>query len=166
MSHDEPDFLREVDAALDRPNPFAAVLALVQQRFETDSGTIHMLAVDGLLRLEAYVEGLPAAVLDSIKEVPVGKGMAGLAVSRGEPVTACNLQTDRTGDVRPGARQTDLRGSIVVPILLGDEAVGALGVANQAERSFSPGETALLLEVGRHIARMTPPDNRSSGRTP
>ncbi len=166
MPHDEPDFLREVDAALTRPDPFASVLALIQERLDTDSGTIHMLAADGLLRLEAYVEGLPAAVLDTIKEVPVGKGMAGLAVSRREPVTACNLQTDRTGDVRPGARQTGLRGSIVVPILRGDEAVGALGVANQAERSFSPAETQLLLEVGRHIARIAPTEVRSTGRTP
>ena len=34
---------------------------------------------------------------------------------RAEPVTACNLQTDTSGDVRPGARATGLQGSICVP---------------------------------------------------
>ena len=46
--------------------------------------------------------------------------------------------------MRPGARQTGLRGAIVVPILRGEEAVGALGVANQQERTFRAEETRLL----------------------
>ena len=37
-------------------------------------------------------------VLATIATIPVGKGMAGLAVERGRPVDACNLQTDASGD--------------------------------------------------------------------
>jgi len=39
-----------------------------------------------------------------------------------------------------------------VPILRGEEAVGALGVANRRPRDFTPAEVALLTEVGRAIA--------------
>ena len=98
-----------------------------------DSGTIHLLGDDGVLHLKAASAGLPQVVLDTIKDVPVGKGMAGLAVERKEPVNACNIQTDATGDVRPGARATGLQGSVVVPMLRGDDAIGALGVANRGE---------------------------------
>jgi GAF domain-containing protein len=78
--------------------------------------------------------------------------MAGLAVERGEPVTACNIQTDGSGDVRPGARATGLAGAIVVPILEGERPVGALGIANRAERTFSEAEVAELVAAGRRLA--------------
>ena len=45
--------------------------------------------------------------------------MAGLAVERMEPVTACNIQTDESGDVRPGARSTGIGRAIVVPTFHG-----------------------------------------------
>jgi signal transduction protein with GAF and PtsI domain len=78
--------------------------------------------------------------------------MAGLAVERKQPVNACNIQTDSSGDVRPGARATGLQGSIVVPMLRGTEAVGALGIANRTERTFTDSEAEDLLEVGRVLA--------------
>jgi GAF domain-containing protein len=99
---------------------------------------------------------MPPPVLDVIRVIPVGKGMAGLAAERRAPVTACNLQTDTSGDVRPGAKATGLEGAICVPILDGEAAIGALGVANRAEREFTPEEQALLLELGRAIAGARP----------
>jgi GAF domain-containing protein len=78
--------------------------------------------------------------------------MAGLAVERGAPVDTCNLQSDATGNVKPGARATGMEGAIVVPIFKGEKAVGALGIANRATRTFSAEETALLMEAGRTIA--------------
>jgi L-methionine (R)-S-oxide reductase len=87
-----------------------------------------------------------------VRLVPIGKGMAGLAVERGEPVDTCNLQTDATGNVKPGARATGMEGAIVVPIFEGTKAVGALGIANRATRTFNAEETALLIEAGRVIA--------------
>jgi L-methionine (R)-S-oxide reductase len=130
-------------------------LARILRHFAADSGTIHVLGDDGVLHLRAASAGIPGAVLDTVRRVPVGKGMAGLAVERRQPVSACNIQTDATGDVRPGARATGLQGSIVVPILQGDEAIGALGVANQRERTFTEEETELLLAAGRMLARFS-----------
>jgi GAF domain-containing protein len=105
-----------------------------------------------MLHLRAAAGGLPEAMLAIVRTIPVGKGMAGLAVERAVPVTACNLQTDQSGDVRPGARATGMEGAIVVPVLAGERAVGALGIANRLERTFTQEETALLLETGRRMA--------------
>lgn len=129
----------------------SAALARIVDAFAADSGTIHVLGSDGLLHLLAASRGMPDAVLAIIRTIPVGKGMAGLAVARGEPVTACNIQTDASGDVRPGARATGLAGSIVVPIVDGETVVGALGVANRAERTFDAGEVERLLAEGRKL---------------
>jgi len=67
-------------------------------------------------------------------------------------VGACNIQTDASGDVRPGARATGMEGAVVVPIFDGEKATGALGIANRVARTFSSAETALLIEVGRALA--------------
>ena len=127
--------------------------APILARLRADSGTIHLLGDDGVLHLKAASAGIPQVVLDTIKDVPVGKGMAGLAVERKQPVNACNIQTDTTGDVRPGARVTGLQGSVVVPMLRGNDAIGALGVANRSERTFTAAEESLLVEIGRVLAR-------------
>jgi len=131
---------------------YTAALQSIISHFRADSGTIHMLESEGVLHLKAASQGLPEAVLAAVRLVPVGKGMAGLAVERGVPVDTCNLQSDATGNVKPGARATGMEGAIVVPIFKGEKAVGALGIANRATRTFSPEETALLMEAGRTIA--------------
>ena len=131
---------------------YSEALDLTIAHFRADSGTIHMLESDGVLHLKAASKGLPEAVLAIVRRVPVGKGMAGLAVERAEPVGACNIQTDASGSVRPGAKLTGMEGAVVVPIFQGEKAVGALGIGSRTERTFSADETALLIEVGRAIA--------------
>lgn len=138
---------REPDAAqLDR------ALQTIVEAFDSDTGTVHLLGADGLLHLAAATSGIPEAVRETIARIPVGKGMAGLAVARGRPVDACNIQTDATGDVRPGARATGLSGAVVVPIFRGSEVVGALGIGTRHERSFTEREIAELLAQARNLA--------------
>ena len=120
--------------------------------YTADSGTIHLLEADGLLHLKAASAGIPEFVLQTVRTVPIGKGMAGLAVERATPVTACNIQLDTSGDVRPGAKLTGLEGAIVVPMLHQGRAKGALGIANRAERTFTDDEQQLLLAIGEHLA--------------
>jgi L-methionine (R)-S-oxide reductase len=143
--------LEQIRMALDAGN-LDEVLRLTMEHFRADTGTIHLLESDGVLHLKAASSGIPQPVLEAVRLVPIGKGMAGLAVERKEPVSVCNLQTDASGAARPGAKATGMEGALVVPVLAGARAVGALGIANRAPRTFTPEETALLLDVGRAIA--------------
>ena len=128
------------------------VLRLTMAHFHADTGTIHLLEADGVLHLKAASAGIPESVLKAVERVPIGKGMAGLAVERGEPVSVCNLQADASGNARPGAKATGMEGALVVPILLGEKAVGAFGIANREARTFTPEETAELIDIGRAVA--------------
>ena len=74
-----------------------AQLEEVIRHFSADTGSIHLIE-DGMLVLKAHV-GLPDKVVQIVSLVPIGKGMAGLAAERNEPVSTCNIQTDRTGNV-------------------------------------------------------------------
>jgi signal transduction protein with GAF and PtsI domain len=143
------EFLAEIQTAVSAEDGWNKALALVMKQFGAESGTIHLLGEGGLLHLKAASAGIPEFVLDKVRTIPVGKGMAGLAVERKEPVTTCNIQTDTSGDVRAGAKATGLQGSLVVPILRDGAAVGALGIANQRERTFTEAETEWLLRAGR-----------------
>jgi L-methionine (R)-S-oxide reductase len=125
------------------------VLQLTIDHLGAETGTIHRLGPDGLLHLEARAGNIPAELLPVIQTIPVGKGIAGLAVERKAPVDLCNLQTDNSGAARPGAKRTGVKGSICVPIMAGERAVGALGVGTGEERQFREDETQLLLAVGR-----------------
>jgi len=145
----ENAFLDAVRKAADDPSQ---VLDLTLVHFSAETGTLHELGADGQLHLRAWAGGIPEPLLDVIQIIPVGKGIAGLAVQRKEPVNLCNLQTDTSGDVRPRARETGALGSICVPMMAGEDAVGALGIATTREREFSDDEIALLMKVGQVLA--------------
>jgi L-methionine (R)-S-oxide reductase len=128
-----------------------AELERIIRRFGADTGTIHLLQ-DGTLILKAHA-GIPPQVVQIVASVPVGKGMAGLAAERNEPVSTCNLQIDTTGDVKPGARQTGVNGAIVVPIRdRAGSAVGALGIGVHRDYEYSAAETAQLLDEASRLA--------------
>jgi L-methionine (R)-S-oxide reductase len=131
-------------------------LALIIQHFGCDSGAMHLLGEDGMLHLKANGPGMPDFVLEKIRIIPPGKGMAGLCIERNEPVDSCNIQTDTTGNVQEGAKPTGLQGSIVVPIRSSSgtdaPAIGTLGIATMKERTFTEAEINELLEYATILA--------------
>jgi putative methionine-R-sulfoxide reductase with GAF domain len=88
-----------------------------------------------------------------VQVIPIGKGMAGIAAMRREPVQVCNLQSDASGVVRPGAKLTQMEGSLAAPMLDGDRLCGVFGIAKPVPYEFTPAEQQLLLAVGAAIAR-------------
>jgi L-methionine (R)-S-oxide reductase len=127
------------------------VLQLVLTAYQSETGTIHRLdAGKQLLHLAAQI-GMPPFLMDTIKTIPVGKGIAGETVARGGPVTICNLQTDTSGVAKPGAKQTGVGGALCVPLRAGGHIVGTLGVGTQRTHEYSAAETQTLEEIGRII---------------
>ena len=111
------------------------------------SGTIHLYQ-DGGLRLAAAVN-IPPPVQQVVAWVPRGKGMAGLALERREPILTCNLKEDQTGNVKPGAKAVDARAAVAIPV---DDAAGGVravvGIAFLEERGFSPADLEQLQRSG------------------
>lgn len=140
----------------ERAARLGSVLDDLLQHFQCSAGTIHLLAESGLLELAAQ-RGLPEVVVAKITAIPVGKGMAGIAAERREPVQVCNLQTDTSGVVRPGARDTKMEGSVAAPMIRSDGACkGTLGIAKPVPYEFTPEECDLLMKVGALIAAHSP----------
>ena len=101
----------ETRLAIDGPSEAAlhAILDRLLSTFGCSVGTVHRLDRDtGMLRLCVH-RGLPAALLERVQLIPIGKGMAGLAAERRVPVQVCNLQTDTSGAAKPAAKETGMR---------------------------------------------------------
>jgi len=127
-------------------------LRAVLMAFHSETGTIHLL--DGekqLLHLTAQV-GLPPQMLDLVKTIPVGKGIAGQTVAQNKSVTICNLQTDTSGVAKPGARQSGVGGALCVPIRKDNKIVGTIGIGTMRTHEYTPEETQRLEGVANLIA--------------
>jgi len=128
------------------------VLSDVISSFGCTTGTIHFLeATTSLLKLEAQI-GIPAFLISKLSVIPIGKGMAGIAAERRQPVEMCNLQTDDSGVARPSAKETKVEGSIVVPMMLNDILYGTLGIAKPVPYDFTKEEVTDLLKIGEEMS--------------
>jgi GAF domain-containing protein len=135
-------------------------LRIVLAEFRSETGTIHRLdAEKQSLYLVAQV-GLPPQMLEIVKTIPVGKGIAGQVIAQGRPVTMCNLQTDTSGVARPGAKQTGVGGALCVPLRHGEAIVGTIGIGTTRPHEYTPEETRLLEEIGQiigtHLSKSQP----------
>jgi hypothetical protein len=142
----------KVQAGGGRETVLAGALDAVLAHFHSETATLHRLAADGQTLHLLAQKGLPPQLLDLVKTIPVGKGIAGQVVAQAKPVTICNLQTDTGGVARPGARETGVGGALCVPVRQDGVIVGTLGIGTQREYEYTPGETALLEEAGRILA--------------
>jgi L-methionine (R)-S-oxide reductase len=107
------------------------------------AGTVHI-RQDGDLMLRAAVN-IPPPVAAIVRVVPKGKGMAGLAFERDAPVSTCNLKTDSTGDVRPGAKAVNANAAVAIPIHDAQgEIRGVVGIAYMGEREMAADELERL----------------------
>lgn len=131
---------------------WARFLAEAIAEFGCTTGTLHRLdPADGLLKLVA-AQAIPPQLIPVIGTIPVGKGIAGAAAERQEPVELCNLQTDKSGVAKPGAAQTQVQGSIAVPVMLGSTLRGTLGIGKLVPYEFSTEEKERLLSIARQAA--------------
>lgn len=134
-----------------------AAVSVVAAAFKAETATLHAVdpATDPAMPDLALVaqRGLPEAVLEKVQRIPYGRGMAGICAVRKAPVTVCNLQTDETGVVRPGARETGVAGAIVIPVLGdGDRLLGTLGIGMHAEHVYSDDEQHVLQDCAARLA--------------
>ncbi|HEX2678033.1 MAG TPA: GAF domain-containing protein [Polyangiales bacterium] len=107
------------------------------------AGTVHLRSGEELL-LNAAVN-IPPKVVEIVRVVPRGKGMAGQALERDEPISTCNLQTTTSPDVRPGAKAVDANAAVAIPIHDASGNVrGVVGIAFMGEREMPDEELQKL----------------------
>lgn len=132
---------------------FQEWLGLLLSDMGAIAGTVHVCEDQGL-RLAAAVN-IPDVVQQTITWVPSGRGMAGLALERGEPIKTCNLSDDRSGNVRPGAKAVNAKAAVAIPIRNSHNTIVAVvGVAFPDEREISDSDLQELADRAHSLLLM------------
>jgi signal transduction protein with GAF and PtsI domain len=138
-----------VDIALGAKAPAAAnlqsALDAIAGEYQARSATLHVADLEERRLHMVASRGIPEHIVAITRDIPFGKGMAGLCADRLAPVMVCNVQQDTSGQSRPGAKETGVAGAIVVPVLAGDgHLVGTLGIGKSEEHEYSDAEQQTL----------------------
>jgi signal transduction protein with GAF and PtsI domain len=134
-----------------------AVLIQVLENFACVTGTLHRTDPSTGLLMLVTQHGIPPHVLPmllpKIDNIPFGKGIAGCAAQRKEPVQLCNLQEDLGGVAKPDAQKTNVQGALAVPIVGSDgKVIGVLGIGKMQPYEFNDSEVSDLNKVAALIS--------------
>ena len=128
------------------------VLDAAIAEFGGSTGTLHRWDdANNFLTLVAQ-RGIPEKLIPVISKIPMGKGIAGAAAERREPVELCNLQADLGGVAKEGARQTNVKGSLAVPCLYQGKLRGTLGIGLMTPHDFTETEKTRLMTMAGELA--------------
>jgi L-methionine (R)-S-oxide reductase len=115
------------------------------------AGSVHRRSGPDELSLVATVN-IPEVVKNIVMRVPRGKGMAGLALERNAAISSCNIQSDTSGQVRPGARAVDAQAAVALPVQNPDGEVRAVvGIAFPNERTLTDAELQALADAASSL---------------
>ena len=145
---------RVIPQDMTAPENWNALLESILGDFGCQTGTIHQ-AADGAKTLTLVCQiGVPEFLMEKIASIPFGKGIAGVAAERKEPVELCNLQEDLGGVAKVDARKTGVSGSLAVPVFshTSGTVIGTLGIGKFAPYEFSAVEKQRLMEFAAEIA--------------
>jgi hypothetical protein len=121
-------------------------LESVITQLDAIAGTVHVQRGEDLYLTAAH--NIPPHVVAIVAHVPHGKGMAGVAQVKKQPVQTCNLQTDETGNIKPGAKAVDAQAAIALPVLDEAGAVRAVvGIAWSKEGEIGQDEEKALMKL-------------------
>jgi L-methionine (R)-S-oxide reductase len=110
------------------------------------AGTVHVQRGEDLYLTAAH--NIPPTVVAIVAHVPHGKGMAGMAQVKKSPVQTCNLRTDDTGNIKPGAKAVDAQAAVALPVLDREGAVRAVvGIAWSKEGEIGPAEEQAMMKL-------------------
>lgn len=116
------------------------------------AGTVHVQRGEDLYLTAAH--NIPPNVVAIVAHVPHGKGMAGVAQVRKQPVQTCNLQTDETGNIKPGAKAVNAQAAIALPVLDDEGAVRAVvGIAWSKEGEIGSDEEQTMMKIAAGLPR-------------
>ncbi len=116
------------------------------------AGTVHVERGSDLYLTAA--QNIPPPVIATVAHVVRGKGMAGLAQINKAPVQTCNLQTDETGRIKPGAKAVSAQSAVALPVLDAEGAIAAIvGVAFAEEGEVPPEQVEKLMSAAAGVPR-------------
>ncbi len=116
------------------------------------AGTVHRVVAPDLMELDAAVN-IPPPVQQATQKIPVGKGMAGIAMAEDRCVSTCNLKEDASGAVKPGAKAVGAGAAVAIPVHdAGGKVRAVVGIAWQEARELGDAELHAIQEAAEQLS--------------
>ena len=115
-----------------------------------DGGGVHLLDV-ATRHLRLYVQiGLPDQLLEQLRVLNWGEGVAGTVAATGEPKVYHDLVAEAPM-ARPAAGQAGFKSLIVVPVKAKGELLGTLGLISKQALQFTPEAVEMITAMGHQL---------------
>lgn len=115
------------------------------------AGSVHRM--NGTELALAASVNLPPPVVEAVRRVPIGRGMAGQAAESKRPFQTCNLKADPSATVRPGARLVSAQAAVALPVMDAGGGVRAVvGIAFAREGEIGEPELRRLADAAARLS--------------
>ena len=143
------DVMAAAGASLDLPTVLDRSLGQVLKVMRSEVGAIHLLDEGGGTLHLAASQGIPQDMVDQSDAVPVGEGLAGWVVERGNPVVLPSLE----GSPRPllALPTNATQGYVGAPVRARGRVLGVLSVIGAPGRCFGEAEVSLLASIADEV---------------
>ncbi|MGZ4892343.1 MAG: sensor histidine kinase, partial [Halobacteriota archaeon] len=120
------------------------VTDMILELLHFDVGTLHVNDDDARSSKMRYATGIPATVIEAIRDIPLDKVLYATSLVERAPLFVDDPEVLRASR----AAELGLKSLAVVPLYLYDKLIGALNVGSFARHTFSQAEKELLIAIG------------------
>lgn len=143
--------LREITRAINLAWDLDSTLDLITQKttelMRMDTCNLYLLDPDGrLLRLRATTGLSPRAV--GRGTLPMGEGMTGYAAVKNRPLFSSDAQNNPHFKWVEHTQEHDFKSLLAVPLVIGEQTIGAMNVQTFAAHDYSEDEVEMLSFIG------------------
>ncbi|GAB4531856.1 MAG: hypothetical protein Fur0018_20080 [Anaerolineales bacterium] len=145
--------ITELSASLDMDIVLNRTLALINQIVGAEQSTVMLVdsADEALLRRASRGYALPTPEGGTLSRIKVDEGLAGWAIKNQQAIMVPDVTKDPRWVVNP-EHPSEHRSAMVVPLLVGEEALGALMLFHREPNRFSEVQLDLVTATAKQIA--------------
>ena len=125
-------------------------LAQVLRIMNIETGWIYLLDEKKQELKCAYSYGIPVRVVQAIKKLRIGEGIAGRVAIKGEPIIIENASKDARISSLAFKKQ-GIKSFASIPLYSRTRLIGVMNIGSFGERTISPDDERLLITIGVHM---------------
>jgi len=137
-------------SSIDLEEVLQSTLGKILQIMNIETGWIFLLDEQTNLLRCAYAYGIPEYVVDTIKELRVGEGIAGRVAATGEPIIIENASEDiRIKSI--AFRRQGIKSFASIPLKSRTRLIGVMNLGSYGQRDITVDDERLLMSIGLHM---------------
>ncbi len=141
---------KTLSSSFDLEEVLQNTLVQVLQIMNIEAGLVYLLDEKKNVLRCAYAYGIPDEVIQTVKELKIGEGIAGRVAQSGMPIIIENASLDSRIS-STAFRKQGIRSFASIPLQSRTRLIGAMNIGSFGQRVISPEDERLLITIGVHM---------------